>query len=517
MKITARMSHEKVRHNQENSVQLVVSLTAPRKDWEADRPPVCLFPVIDISGSMGGDKLHYAKQSAMKLVDNLRPGDFAGLAVFTSSATLISSPREMTQAQKDELKVKIGGLQAQMSTNFCQGMLMGLQEVNQADLPTKMLYRVIMLTDGLANVDITGRALIPLLENNRGRATLSAFGYGRDADQELLGDLAVKGKGNFAFIENPDDAISAFAKELGGLLATYARNIKVAVKMSNGHKVTKVVSDVDAEGDEKEATIKLPDIISEEERHLVLDVQLSEQTKALPRATNVAEVEVSYDVINKDGSVEHLSDTCKAKVRFVKPGEEQDKPSEALAVLIGRAKLVQMQIEAEEKAKRGDYAGAQEVMTRGAIVLADVGASGAAAHAQDICSKMGSHSVYAANAGYLVSNKRGLTRGVGTSALCSDGERDLRAYHGLNPEVEAQAIMKAEFELQQAAGSKGAAHGEVQPPGVVALKSRGGTPDYSFSFEQKADPDDHIKVSPESHEPKPEKPSTITKSRSSRW
>jgi Mg-chelatase subunit ChlD len=447
MKTNARFDYEAVRHDQENEVHLVLTLNAPKKAWEKDRSPVCIMPVVDVSGSMGGDKIHYAKQSAMKLVEHLKPGDFAGLAVFTSTATLISPPVEMTQDKKDELKAKIGALYAQQATNFADGMLMGLENVNNADLPDKLLFRVIMLTDGMANVGVQGRELIPLLRANRKRASLSAFGYGRDAEQELLADLAKAGEGNYAFIQNPDDALSAFGKELGGLLAVYARKIQVVVEMSNGHVLKGVVSDVDSEGDDKRVVIKLPEILSEEERHLVFALGLSKQTKALPRATNVVMVKVSYDVINKDGSITSKTDEVKAKIKFVKSGKEQTKPTQAVADIVGRAKLVQMQIESEEKAKAGDYAGAQQVFVAGALVLESMGAEGAAKHAQAMSGKIGSREVYLANAGYFTSNKAVLNRGVGTSALCADAAHDVNCFYGGDVQLgtEAQQQVSAGF------------------------------------------------------------------------
>jgi len=468
MKTNARFDYDAVRHDQENEVHLVLTLNAPKKEWEKDRSPVCIMPVIDVSGSMGGDKIHYAKQSAMKLVDHLKPGDFAGLAVFTCGATLISPPVEMTQAKKDELKSKIGELSAQASTNFSDGMLMGLQNVNQADLPAKMLFRVVMLTDGLANRGVTGRDLIPLLKANRKRASLSAFGYGRDADQELLADLAVAGDGNYAFIQNPDDALSAFGKELGGLLAVYARNVRVEVELSNGHTLKSVVSDVDSEGDEKKVTVKLPEILSEEERHLVFELALSKQSKALPRATNVAMVKVRYEVINKDGSITEKVTEAKAKLKFVKSGKEQDKPTQAVADIVGRAKLVQMQIESEEKAKAGDFAGAKEVFDLGAQVLAAMGAEGASQHAQAMSAKVSSPAMYLANAGYLASNKAVLNRGVGTSALHAEAAHDVNCFY--------QGDVQLGTEAQQQVLESFTGGGEVTPPPAAPTPTPASTP-----------------------------------------
>ena len=57
--------------------------------------------------------------------------------------------------------------------------------------------------------------------------TLSAFGYGADCDQVLLSTLADVGGGSFASIDGDDAVLTAFARELGGLVATYAADVRV--------------------------------------------------------------------------------------------------------------------------------------------------------------------------------------------------------------------------------------------------------------------------------------------------
>jgi hypothetical protein len=62
MKLNPQFTFEKVRFDQENNLHLVLSLEAPRSDWQAKRPPLFLLPVVDVSGSMRGQKLEYAKR-----------------------------------------------------------------------------------------------------------------------------------------------------------------------------------------------------------------------------------------------------------------------------------------------------------------------------------------------------------------------------------------------------------------------------------------------------------------------
>jgi hypothetical protein len=188
MKTTAQLTYEKVRFDEAKDVHLVVSLAAPHQDATESRRPVCVIPVVDVSGSMQGEKLHFAKQSVMKLVDHLAPGDFCGVVVFSTQVETLAPPAEMTQARKDELKGLVGRLEPRHNTNLGGGLLAGLDHARVTRLPEGMLTRVILFTDGLANEGpAKSRAeLLRLLDEDLGAATLSAFGYGEDADQELL-------------------------------------------------------------------------------------------------------------------------------------------------------------------------------------------------------------------------------------------------------------------------------------------------------------------------------------------
>lgn len=422
MQIESKFTYEKVRHDQANDVHLIVSLKAPKIDWQSRRPPVCITVVLDVSGSMQGEKLDYAKKSVIKLVDHLQPGDYCGLVTFTTDVRTVFPPVEITQYKKEELRSLISTLVAEQSTNFSGGMLQGLELANKTDLPTNCLNRVILFTDGLANTGVATKseAILKLLESNLGRATVSAFGFGPDANQELLTSVARLGKGNYAFVQNPDDALSAFAKELGGLLSTYAQNIEIRVSPHNGHRIQEVVSDVDTEQDGTDVTIKLPDILSEEERQLVLAFKLTEQSQALPRAMNVADIKVSYEWLDEQSKKSTKTEEIKAKIQFVKSGEEQTKPTEDVDKVVGLAQLVQKQAEALEHASRGDYAGASAVMNFAGADFERRGLMPQASAARRMRHKMGSATSVSANAGYFASMRSAGTRAYSTSA--TEGE-----------------------------------------------------------------------------------------------
>ena len=256
---------------------------------------MCVIPVIDVSGSMKGDKLEKAKKSVQKLVDHLAPGDFCGVVTFSTEVSVVAAPERMTPARKASLRTAVEQLDDQESTNLAGGMLEGLRLANGSELPAGMLVRVILFTDGCANVGVAtaSEGLLPLLDANLGRATLSAFGYGSDADQELLRDLSTRGKGNYAFVAGPDDAMTAFARELGGLLSTYAQDIVLVVRPVGGARITAVLSDVDADPRGSAVEVRIPDILADETRNVVLSVELPAVTAPDTAPVTAFEVEVA--------------------------------------------------------------------------------------------------------------------------------------------------------------------------------------------------------------------------------
>jgi len=451
MKVEARLTFDKFRHDQSHDAHLVVSLTAPAlKAAEDKRQSLCIIPVIDVSPSMIGPKFEYAKRSILKLIDHLAPGDYCGLIQFSQTAEVIAMPTKVSPETKDDLKRKVGDLQIGNATNIAGAMLKGLEIANKMDLSASVLTRVILFTDGEANCGPAVRPdeILELVEPNLGLASLSAFGYGTDAQQTLLSDMAKHGKGNYAFVQNPDDALSAFGKELGGLLSTYATDLVVDLKPVGGHEITAVISDVDAQEKEDiggEVQVRIPDLLAEETRHLVFGVKLAEQKNSFPRATSVFDVEVGYDTLSAAKRKEHNTESVKAKVRFVKPGEEQEKATPELDQIVGLAQVVRAQIEAEQAAKVGDWTAAYQKVQSLSSNLKTRGLVGVSNIAAKVASHFGSAGAYTSGDGqaYLASVSRGMTRGMGGS-YCLSAMDDLASV-GVNMANSAQGITSSSF------------------------------------------------------------------------
>lgn len=426
MEILARFSHDQVDHTQDSNIHLVVTLKAPTLDWMTKRPQLCVLPVIDLSGSMQGPKLNYAKQSLEKLVDQLQDGDYAGLIGFETRVHVLAKPQKVTSEFKDQLKITIRKLQVLGSTNFADAMVQAAREVERLDLPATFLKRIIMFTDGQPTAGITDtRQILKMVGGLEGGASISAFGYGDlngGCDQQFLTEFSTLGKGNYAYVQNPDDALSAFGREFGGLLSTYATNLDLDIEPTNGHHIVKTITNVEATADVTGLhEIKIPDILSEESRHFVFDVRIAKQPKALPREFTAFDIKLTYEVLTEQGRKDTRTVEAKAKIRFGKDATKSE--AKDVHEVIALHQIIRAQLEAEEEAKKGNFEAAaarmglvaQEVKTKGGLNhLAE-----AALQAQ---SRLGSQHKYLQGQGYLRSFARSGTRQYGSSALDAEAQ-----------------------------------------------------------------------------------------------
>lgn len=430
MEIIARFAHDKLDHSINTKTHLVVSVTAPTLDWVTKRPAICLIPLIDLSGSMDGPKLEYAKKSLMKLVDQLQPGDFSGLLAFESRAHVFVKPQPVTAQLKDELRKAIKGLRVMGGTNLWGGIESAVKCVQALDLPPKFLKRVIMFTDGQPTEGVTDTAqILKMTGASRGSVSVSSFGYGGGAygcDQEFLTKLAHEGQGNYAYVKDPDDALTAFGRELGGLLSTYAQDINVTLEPHAGHAITKVVTDIKTDTDAVgETDFHFPDILSEETRNFVFEVELGKQDKGGPRAVNLFAVTCLYSVLTEEGKRETRKVEAKAKAQFVDADEAQKLPHKELDEVIALAQVVRAQLEAEEQAKKGDFKTAALIMETTSRDVTGRGHIGTGRIATNVGGRVGSAALYASSEGYLRSMSYGGTRSMGLSGMDDEAGADL--------------------------------------------------------------------------------------------
>jgi Ca-activated chloride channel family protein len=196
-------------------------------------PPANLVFLVDVSGSMNGpDRLPLVQAGLKLLVRQLRPQDHVALVAYAGAAGLVLPPTPGSQ-QNDILQA-IDRLESGGSTAGGAGLRLAYS-VAQQNFQKKGNNRVILATDGDFNVgESSDEAMEQLIVQQRETGVfLTVLGVGRgnlrDSRMELLAD---KGNGNYAYLDNLDEARRTLVAQFGGTLFTVAKDVKLQVEFN---------------------------------------------------------------------------------------------------------------------------------------------------------------------------------------------------------------------------------------------------------------------------------------------
>jgi Ca-activated chloride channel family protein len=244
---------------------------------KARRIPLNLSIVIDRSGSMEGEKMQFARESAKQLIDRLGPSDMVSVVIYDDAVDLLQAPVPVTDRQS--IKNKIDGVTSRGGTNLWGGTEKGYQQV-KANFKQGYINRVLLISDGLANAGLTDPMLIKAKVQQFKDAdgiTLSSFGVGLDYNEVLMTDMAETGSGNYYFISNAASMASMFEKELNGMMKVAAQNAELRIKIPQGLTIQKVFAlKHEQKGDE--VVIKFRDLFSEETKGVLMQFAIADNS-----------------------------------------------------------------------------------------------------------------------------------------------------------------------------------------------------------------------------------------------
>ncbi|EJL71526.1 vWA domain-containing protein [Chryseobacterium populi] len=189
--------------------------------------------LIDVSGSMDeANKLPLLKSSFKVLLDKLRPEDKVGIVVYAGNAGMVLSPT--SAKEKEKIMQALDNLQAGGSTAGGAGIELAYK-LAQENFIKNGNNRVIIATDGDFNVGVSSVSnLESLIEEKRKSGvflTCLGFGMGNFKDNRLE-TLADKGNGNYAYIDNMQEANKFLGKEFAGNMYAIAKDVKIQIEFN---------------------------------------------------------------------------------------------------------------------------------------------------------------------------------------------------------------------------------------------------------------------------------------------
>ncbi len=189
--------------------------------------------LIDVSGSMNDEnKLPLLKKSLELLVNNLRENDKVSIVVYAGAAGVVLEPT--SGANKTTILEALDRLSAGGSTAGAAGIELAYQ-LAQENFIKNGNNRVIMATDGDFNVGTSAvKDLETLIEEKRKTGIfLTCLGYGMgNYKDNRMETLANKGNGNYAYIDNLQEANKFLVREFSGTLYTIAKDVKIQIEFN---------------------------------------------------------------------------------------------------------------------------------------------------------------------------------------------------------------------------------------------------------------------------------------------
>jgi Ca-activated chloride channel homolog len=251
---------------------LEITLNAKSPVNDRSRMPLNLALVIDRSGSMHGEKLHFVKQAAAHVIDLLNTGDRAAVVIYDNDVELLMASQFLTDQVKRELKSKIMKIQTGGSTFLYGGWLAGCREAAEA-ISEKSFNRTLLLTDGLANVGVrdVGTIAMHAQELFTRQISTSCFGVGSDYDEHMLESIANHGGGSFHFLETVNAIPLVFEREFDEIISVVLKDVRVVLTLPANVKA-KVSASWHVEQSGQQLTIFLGSLVADQSQYLYLQL-----------------------------------------------------------------------------------------------------------------------------------------------------------------------------------------------------------------------------------------------------
>lgn len=203
---------------------------------ETTLPPSNLVFLVDVSGSMNAEnKLPLLVASLKLLIQKLRRQDKVAIVVYAGAAGVVLP--STAGDRKAEILAALDQLVAGGSTAGGEGIRLAYRIARENFIPGGN-NRVILATDGDFNVGASSdEDMKRLIEKEKeSQVFLTCLGYGmgnyKDSKMEILAD---KGNGNYAYIDNIEEARRVLVREFSGTMYSIAKDVKIQIAFNPAH------------------------------------------------------------------------------------------------------------------------------------------------------------------------------------------------------------------------------------------------------------------------------------------
>jgi len=232
------LSQSEVLAGAERTVFAELTLVADETAVAQERRPTALALVLDVSGSMTGEKIEEARRAAQELVRHMRDEDHLSIVAYNNTAW-VQVPYGTVGPRRGQINRRIRELSASGGTNIPSALTAATNTL--AEAPLGLVRRVVLVSDGIDGSSVPLHiACATVREQARRGSTLSALGVGSDYDERFLTSVADAGSGNYEFLANAGALGSFLGRELDEAATTALEAVAWNLSLPQGVSIRSV-------------------------------------------------------------------------------------------------------------------------------------------------------------------------------------------------------------------------------------------------------------------------------------
>jgi len=188
-----------------------------------ERVPFHLVLVLDVSGSMEGERLDSVKRTVECLIQSMRYSDSLSIITYSSDAHVIVNNVLMNENGRNTLLAALTSLHADGGTNM-ESALFALRQIQNFDA-------VFLLTDGQVNQGVASRTGLLRIFHSvvPSGIPVNTLGYGEDHNYMLLRDMSAHTCGSYTYADREELIPAIIGDIVGGLENTFSKRAQVFI------------------------------------------------------------------------------------------------------------------------------------------------------------------------------------------------------------------------------------------------------------------------------------------------
>jgi Ca-activated chloride channel family protein len=216
----------------DGALSFQVALQSETREAE-QRAPLNLTLVLDTSGSMAGTPLELEQAAVRAIAGQLKAGDVVSVVTWNTDQRELLTAHDVEGTPDAALLGVAEALQAGGGTDLDGGLRRGY-ELAQEQFSTERINRVVVVSDGIANVGETNAEMIASHANDEEGGSgiyLAGVGVGDGVNDTLLNVVTDAGRGAYIYLDSEDEAEKMLGDRFLSVIDVAARAVRLELTL----------------------------------------------------------------------------------------------------------------------------------------------------------------------------------------------------------------------------------------------------------------------------------------------